>query len=245
MKFFTNRRNKVFDTQLTKMARSEVLEAVIQNLYFEAACRYAQDNGGKLYPDTRDSIIFDKVIDGENYSVFFTVGRGGNGLHIKMTLRRPVTEMASEAADAFVRRAVGGNGQQLAEPLLAIREVAIRSLTTTKVVRFRPMTEKTMREFFAHHATSIPIKSETNSLGSSRIGLLDLPGHGVLIVFAAVLEDEAVIKVLGELPTPLGISQTETLSTKREGLIEFLDETFPTLCLAIDDEIKIRQSEKS
>jgi hypothetical protein len=72
MRFFTDRRNRLVEGYLSRKARAGVAEAEVAGLYFEAACRYAQDNGGKLCPDMRDSIIFDKVIDGENYSGFLS-----------------------------------------------------------------------------------------------------------------------------------------------------------------------------
>ncbi len=85
MGFFSDRRNRLVEGYLTRMVKTGATDVGVPDLYFDAACRYAQDNGGKLYPDMRDSIIFDKVIDGQNYSVFFLVGRGGKGTNITLT----------------------------------------------------------------------------------------------------------------------------------------------------------------
>ena len=76
MGFFSNRRDKLVESQIRQMLERGISEADVPNLYFEAACRYAQDHGGTLYPDTSDSIIFDKKIAGENglAPIFDTTG---------------------------------------------------------------------------------------------------------------------------------------------------------------------------
>ena len=47
----------------------------------------------------RDSIVFDSIINGENYSVFFMAGRGGRGVDVTLTKRRSASELVSEHAD--------------------------------------------------------------------------------------------------------------------------------------------------
>lgn len=88
MGFFSNRRNSIVEGTLMKMVHQGRVTADIPDLYFEAACRYAEDNGGKVYDDTADSVIFDKLIGGENYSIFFMKERRIGGTHIRMT-RQP------------------------------------------------------------------------------------------------------------------------------------------------------------
>jgi len=104
MGFFSNRRNRIVESYLESMVRSGTPEADIPNLYFERACRYAQDHGGTLYPDMQDSIIFDKEISGDNYSVFFLVGRGGKGVNITLTKQRHSFEIAKENAEEYARK---------------------------------------------------------------------------------------------------------------------------------------------
>lgn len=102
MGFFSKRRNAIIEAHLEQMVKSGTSEKDVPGLFFDAACRYGQDNGGKLYDDMRDSIIFDKVLGGNNHSVFFLVGRGGKGTNITLTKRRSSLDLAREEAEAFV-----------------------------------------------------------------------------------------------------------------------------------------------
>ncbi|WP_165694149.1 hypothetical protein [Teichococcus deserti] len=102
--FFSSRRNRIIDSYLLAMIRSGKQEIDVPELYFEAACRYALDNGGKLYDDMRDSIIFDKVFHGENYSIFFHIGRRGKGTNITINKQPSAYDIVHEDILATVER---------------------------------------------------------------------------------------------------------------------------------------------
>jgi hypothetical protein len=235
---FAARRNKIVGSYLENMVRSGVLEADVPDLYFEAACRYAQDHGGKLYDDMRDSIIFDKELFGQNYSVFFHVGRGRKGVNITLTRRRPSAEIASEEAEEFVRQANASVDQSGRPPSYErVRQCVLESLETRKVVRFMPATAEEIQGFFETCATSIRSKFETNRVGVIYLGILDVPGAGILIVFGALMRREGIIHTLGRLPTKPGEDPANVLLEKRLELQEFMDEHFEVYRKSIEDEI--------
>ncbi|MBY5453926.1 hypothetical protein HFO91_30575 [Rhizobium leguminosarum] len=224
MGFFSNRRNKIIDGYLQDMIRAGVSEKSLENLYFEAASRYAQDNGGKLYPDTPGSIIFDKTLNGSNYSIFFMIGRGGKGVHITLTKQRSSYELASEDADRFVATALASTARKPSAEIQAFRDRSLESFTSRDVKRLQPIEERDIHKFFEFYSTPIPVKTENLEGGIIWVGLANLPDYGVLVFQVALSSDEAIINVSGALPTAPGMSQMETISTKAEGLIEILDE---------------------
>lgn len=236
---FAARRNKIVGSYLEKMVRSGVLEADVPDLYFDAACRYAQDHGGKLYDDMRDSIIFDKEILGQNYSVFFLVGRGGRGVNITLTRRRPSAEIAREEAEEFVRRANASVSQGGRPPgYETVRQRVLESLETRKVVRFMPATAEEIQGFFEACATNVRSKLETNRAGVICLGILDVPGAGILIVFGAIMRDEGIIHTVGRLPTKPGEDPKDVLLEKQLDLQEFVDEQFKVYREGIESEIE-------
>ena len=235
---FAARRNRIVGSYLENMVRSGVLEDDAPDLYFEAACRYAKDHGGKLYDDTRDSIIFDKEILGQNYSVFFLVGRGGKGVNITLTRRRPSAEIAREEAEEFVRRAnasVGQGGRPRGYE--TVRQRVVESLETRKVARFMPATAEEIQGFFETCATNVRSKFETNRVGVICLGILDVPGAGILIVFGALMRGEGIIHTLGRLPTKPGENPADVLLEKRLDLQEFVDENFAMYREGIESDI--------
>jgi hypothetical protein len=241
MGFFSNRRNRIVESYLDSRVRSGTLDADIPNLYFAGACRYAQDHGGTLYPDMQDSIIFDKEIGGDNYSVFFLVGRGGKGVNITLTKQRHSFEIAKENADEYVRRGAEKREPQPSRAVQAIRERVLEGFSTGKVVRFRPAVKQDIEDFFEHYATTIPSKCETDEVWCVRLGMVDAPGVGISLVFAALMMDEALISVRS-LPAAPGVSQMETLSAKRDEIQEFQEESFPEFMAMIRAEIEAKRA---
>jgi hypothetical protein len=192
------------------MLERGISEADVPNLYFEAACRYAQDHGGTLYPDTSDSIIFDKKIAGENYSIFFFVGRGGRGTNITLTKRRSSYDIAEEEADEFAGKTSGRT----------IRQLVLESYTKKEAVRYRPVVEHDIHRFFESYSTIIPSKWVKDEASLARIGLVEMPSSGIfgtLIVWAALINDEAIIGVRDA-------SHLGSLSERRDAILEWQDE---------------------
>ncbi|MDX1039154.1 hypothetical protein GOL69_18015 [Sinorhizobium medicae] len=243
MGFFSNRRNKIIDGYLLEMIRIGVTERSVADLFFDAASRYAQDNGGKLYHDTPDSIIFDKTFDGSNYSVFFMTGRGGKGVHIRLTKRRSSYELASEEADRFVANALAGTAMKPSGEIQAFRDRALESFIARETKRLRPVDERDIHKFFEFYSTPIPVTTEAHEGGVIWAGLANLPNYGVLVFQVVLVGDEAAINVPGALPTPPGMSQLEAISTRGEGLIEILDEMIIQLRPAIELALKERDEE--
>lgn len=103
MGFFANRRATLVENYLNTMIASRQIDADIPSLSFDTACQYAIDNGGKRYPDTWNEIVFDRVVAGQNYSIFFMKGRGG-GTSVTLTARKSSYDLAKEEAEAFVAR---------------------------------------------------------------------------------------------------------------------------------------------
>lgn len=79
-----SRRNNVVEKHLIKMAESGKSETTIPNLYFEAACAYAKDHGGKLYEDTQDAISATITLRGKFYSVTFLKDRQLGGTYVTL-----------------------------------------------------------------------------------------------------------------------------------------------------------------
>jgi hypothetical protein len=236
MGFFANRRNKIIDSQIRQMIQHGISEADVPSLYFEAACAYAQENGGKLYADqlsdgswTRpDSIIFDKEIAGENYSIFFLVGRGGTGTNITLTKRRSSYDTAKEEMDEFVGKT---NGR-------TIRQLVLESLNKKKAVKYRPVVEHDIHRFFESYSTSIPSKWMKDEASLVRVGLVEMPSSGIfgpLVVWAALINDEATIGV-GDAST------WGNLSANRDAILQWQEkqlQEFRSVVLAeIKDEAK-------
>ena len=109
---------------------------------------------------------------------------------------------------------------------------------TGKIVRVRPAKMEDMDGFFEYYSTIIPSKHETNELGSARLGIVDVPSGGLLILFSAHLRGEAIIKLLGSVPTAPDCSAKEALVSRRDELLEFQDETFQEFRALIQAEIK-------
>jgi hypothetical protein len=103
--FFSNRRAAIVEKHIKAIIASGRTEADASDLYFEAACKYAVDNGGKLYDDMRDSIIFDKIFNGDNYSIFLMRLRSGGGTKITVTKQRSSYERTSQEADEYAVKA--------------------------------------------------------------------------------------------------------------------------------------------
>lgn len=234
MGFFSNRRNKIIEKHLFTMVRSGNLSVHLDDLFFEAAARYAQDNGGKLYDDMRDSIVFDSIINGENYSVFFMAGRGGRGVDVTLTKRRSASELVSEHVDAVVNRV------RAEDKIREIRQCVLESLSTRKTVRRRPTTASSINLLFEEYATAVPSKWEASEDYLIRFGFVDVPRTGILIVFAALIDDEAIILVPGQLPSKPGMSQAESLLSTQDDLREFQEEGFPAYRSAIQAEVAKR-----
>lgn len=216
MGFFANRRNRLVEGYLNKMVEKDRTEANIGSLYFEAACQYAQDNGGKLYPDMRDSIIFDKVIGGKNYSIMFMVGRNRSGTNITVNQRQTAFEIAQQEAEQFVEsvRSRSSDAQKS-----RMQKLVQESFTTKKVYRSREIGEKEIEEFFRSLKTPIPINYATESYGSVRLGILRVPEIGTVAVMAAMMNGEAIITAPGSINEDL-------ITGKKDELISWQAETF-------------------
>ena len=74
-------------------------------------------------------------------------------------------------------------------------------------------------------------------IGVAQFGIVNLPSAGILIVFAAIMRGEEIINVLSSLATEPGCSQMETLSTKRDEIQEFQEESFLVFRSIIQAEI--------
>ncbi|MCC3244243.1 hypothetical protein LG047_02710 [Methylocystis sp. WRRC1] len=120
----------------------------------------------------------------------------------------------------------------------ALKERVLEGFSTNNVIRFQPAAKQDMADFFWYYKTSIQSKFELNELGSAQLGILDIPDAGILIVFASIMRGEAIIKVLGRLPTAPGCSPLETLVAKRGDLQIFQEETFSQFRCLIQAEIE-------
>jgi len=234
MGFFSNRRNKIIEKRLFAMARSGNLSAHFDELFFEAAARYAKDHGGKLYDDMRDSIIFDRVIDGENYSVFFMTGRGGRGVDVKLTKRRPSYELTSEHVDAVVNRV------RAEDQIRELRQCVLESLSARKTIRRRPATASSINLLFELYATPVPSKSEDSGDYLIRYGFIDVPRTGIILLFSALVDGEAILYAAGQIPSKPGTSQEESLLSLQDDLREMQEEIFPTFRSAFQAELAKR-----
>lgn len=239
MGFFKNRRDRIVNGYLSGMVVSGVSERTITNLHFAAAVRYAQDNGGVLYPDARDSIIFDKIIHGRNYSVFF-LGRNGN-VYVRLTEQHSAADIVAEHVDQVVARVKASFKEPRKEPdsawVIAIRDRAIESLKAGKRLGLKSVDVDDVEEFYEFYGTSIPVKKATlSSSGKILISVVDLPNTGPVIVYAVVARNETVINAMQFIPA--GVEATdELLSGMRDDIIEMLDETLGQMQASLEEDI--------
>lgn len=242
MGFFKNRRNRIIDGYLSGMVVSGVFSRTITNLHFAAAARYGQDNGGVIYPDMRDSITFDKIIHGRNYSVFF-LERNGN-VHVTLTDRRSTADLASEHADRVVAEVNAAIKPQRKEPdsawVIAIRDRAIESLEVGKRLGLKSVDIDDVEEFYEVYGASIPVKKTSLSDGGKiLISVVALPNTGPVIVYAIVARNEAMINAMRFIPA--GVDATDDLiAGMREDIIEMLDKSLGQMKMSLEEDISRR-----
>ena len=80
-----HRRSDLILNHLEKMVLGRRMRADVRDLNFEAAQAFAQDNGGRIFPEDRDAISCTTVICGEPYSITFMRERRIGGTHIRIT----------------------------------------------------------------------------------------------------------------------------------------------------------------
>lgn len=206
------RRNRIIEGYLQQMADSGTSELDVPSLYFEAACRYAQDHGGVLYEDMRNSIIFDKVINGRNYSVFFHVGRNGNGTNISVTQRRSSLEIAEEEADAFVDRAKRKqtlSAQYAPDEAERLKKAILLSSEDGGLVKGVEKSHQNHVEiFYLNHFFHINCIEEKYRSVTGRSGWVDFGGN-VYLVATACIDDYIWVKTLPQ-PIPFAAALTIT-----------------------------------
>lgn len=162
----------------------------------------------------------------------------------RSTLLLPVTGAGETKAWGDVRPEVAASysGHMQKGPpslaVLALQERVLEGFSTNNIIRFQPAASQDIVDFFNYYATSIRSKHELNELGSAQLGILNIPGAGIIIVFASIMRGEAIIKVLGRLPTEPGCSPVETLVVKRDELQKFQEESFLQFTSLIQSEIE-------
>lgn len=85
MGFFSKRRDRIIEQELARLSASGRTEGIARHIHFDAARRYAQDHGGTLWDDMRDSISFDTKIGDQAYRVMFMEVSPGGGTDITLT----------------------------------------------------------------------------------------------------------------------------------------------------------------
>ena len=84
------RRSDLIQGHLEKMVRGRRMQADVRNLHFEAAQAFAQDRGGRTFPEDRDAISCAVIIAGRPYSVTFLRERRIGGTHIQIADHVPL-----------------------------------------------------------------------------------------------------------------------------------------------------------
>lgn len=114
------KRSDVIQSQLEKMVQGKRMQADVRNLYFEAAQAFAEDRGGRIFPEDRDTISCTVIISGQPYAVTFMRERRIGGTYIQImdyvaldgssveNLRRSEEVMMTEMQKAL-RRQNGSN----------------------------------------------------------------------------------------------------------------------------------------
>lgn len=82
MGFFANRRNRLLDQAITSLIASGRKEADFPNIYYDAARRYAEDNGGSFDREYPDVISFTKNYGGQDRFIMFSKMWRGGGTNI-------------------------------------------------------------------------------------------------------------------------------------------------------------------
>ncbi|MEG8222174.1 hypothetical protein OSJ57_16315 [Sphingomonas sp. HH69] len=78
------RRSDTIQNHLEKMIQGRRMQADVRNLYFEAAQAFAEERGGRVFPEDRDTISCTVVISGQPYSLTFIRERRIGGTHIRI-----------------------------------------------------------------------------------------------------------------------------------------------------------------
>jgi hypothetical protein len=79
------RRSDVIQNHLEKMVDGRQSKANVQNLYFEAARAFAEDHGGRIFPEDQDIISCTVVIGGKPHTVSFMRERKSGGTYIQIS----------------------------------------------------------------------------------------------------------------------------------------------------------------
>ena len=239
LSFLKTRRNRIVDRYLSEMVQAGVLQRTITNLHFAAAARYGQDNGGVIYPEMRDSIIFDKIIQGRNYSVSF-LERHGN-VYVTLTDRRSAKDIVADDADRMVAmvRAADKRRQKVPDSawVVAIRDRAIESLQAGKRLGLKSVDIDDVDEFFEFYGTSLPVKKATLSDGGKiLISVVRLPNFEPVIMYAVVGRYEAIFNAMTLLSSGVAVTD-ELLSHMREDIIDMLDASLSQMQTALEEDI--------
>lgn len=223
MGFFSNRRNKIVEDYLKQMVNRELTEADIPDLYFEAACKYAQENGATLYPDMRDSILFDKVIDGSNYSVLFMVGRRKGGTNVTLTKGHSAYDIARRELDINNPTAQNYNTSEYSKLSAELIDLIDRSLEEKCATRSMDITLQDIESLFQICSTAIPFSKSISDSGSVHSGFLEIPKGRVLMLSVVLIRNEAIINVPSTI-NPDAIEHNYKL------LLEIQEEMFVGFC---------------
>lgn len=78
------RRSDIIQNHLEKMVQNQHMQADVRNLYYEAAQSFAEERGGRAFPEDRDTISCVSVISGQPYSVTFMRDRRAGGTNINI-----------------------------------------------------------------------------------------------------------------------------------------------------------------
>lgn len=213
MGFFSTRRNNIVEARLRQMIASTKGEADFPDVHFDAAARYAQDHGGILYDDMGKSIIFDKVIDGENYSVFFHVGRGGRGTNVTLTKQPSARQMTEAYADEAYRK--------WQEPRI-IPDFLEMSLKAGEQVKTRLFDADDLRDYFSSGAIDNGIPEKCARAGGRLFYAGFVETRPTLIVLATLFKGETTFKVCGSIEQELTPELRNDLVAWQEELVEGL-----------------------
>lgn len=105
------RRSDIVQNHLEKMVEGRKKKATVQNLYFEAAQAFAEDHGGRIFPEDQDIISCNVVIGGKPHTVSFMRERKTGGTYVQIADYIPLDasspdnfrQAEQERLDAFMK----------------------------------------------------------------------------------------------------------------------------------------------
>lgn len=217
MGFFRKRRNRIVEDNLIRNIAVGRLDFELDHLYFEAACAYARDNGGTLYPDTPDQIMFDKEFYGENYSVFFSLARRGGGTSVLLNRSPTAYDLIAVDAERFAAKQ-RADGELALHPENYLLITCLRDATTagrSKTYQYS-FDDEILDLLFSAWSTEIPSRCQAIEGNSHRVSILEVPGSGCRVVSIIVFAGTTAIAVGEELDRSELIINKEFFESKLE-----------------------------